>query len=309
MDLKQIRYFMSIYENGSFTSAARKLNVAQPALSMQIRHLEQELQAVLFERRPDGVAPTLAGRRLYELCDPIRSSVEYAKQQMSAHVTTDSIVGPLRFGFPPSFYKCFVGRVLADFSQRHPGVELSASEGYGGTLKDWVADGTLDFAVGGPYEPDPLLTGQLFFQEDVVLVSGAPVFGPRFTPCDLRAFDGFKLMLPHGHQVLGPMLAQYLVNQIIRPARTMVVNSYFGVMETARASDWVALVPATVVLDEIARDELYVYPLVEPSLTFRWFLIHRREKPIAPAARLLLDEVAAELETTYRAWKKILEGT
>ena len=308
MDLKQIRYFMCVFEHGSFTAAARKMNVAQPALSVQIRHLEDELGVSLFARRPDGIAPTAAGRRFYELCAPIRSGADHAKQQMAAMATADQIIGPVRCGFPPSFFKRFLGRVLASFAQRHPAVDLAVSEGYGGTLKDWVGAGDLDFAVGGFDAADTSLAGQIFFEESLVLVSGAPVFGPRFRRCDLRTFDGYKLMLPRGHQVLGPMLAQYMANGILRPARTMVVDSYLGVLETARASDWVALVPVTGILDEVARGDLYLYPLDEPTLAFRWFLIHARDTQLGAAARLLLDDVAAELEATQRAWTEVLHG-
>lgn len=308
MDLKQIRYFMCVFESGSFTAAARKMNVAQPALSMQIRHLEDEVGVPLFTRRPDGIMPTPAGRRIYELCGPIRASVDHAKREMSALAATDAAAGSLRCGFPPSFFKRFLGRVLASFAQRHPGVDLAVSEAYGGTLKDWVAAGALDFAIGAFDVPDPTLSGQLFFREDLVLVSGAPVFGPRFTRCDLRAHEGYKLMLPREHQLLGPMLAQYLATEVLRPSRTMIVESYLGVLETARASDWVALVPVTGVLDEVARDELYLYPLVEPTLGFRWSLIQTRDAALGPAARLLLDDVLAELEATQRAWREVLLG-
>jgi LysR family nitrogen assimilation transcriptional regulator len=306
MDLKQIRAFMCVFEHGSFTAAARKMNVAQPALSVQIRHLEDELGVSLFARRPDGIVPTAAGRRFYELSGPIRSSADHARQQMSEMVAAEPIVGPLRCGFPPSFFKCFLGRILAGFAQRHPAIDLSVSEAYGGTLKDWVIAGDLDFAIGGFDAADGALTGQIFFEERLVLVSGAPVFGPRFQSCDLRTYDDFKLMLPRGHQVLGPMLAQYLANGIIRPSRTMIVDSYLGVLETARASDWVALVPVTGILDEVARDDLHLYPLDEPTLTFRWYLIHARDKPLSAAARLFLDDVAAELEATQRAWSDVL---
>jgi DNA-binding transcriptional LysR family regulator len=293
---------MWIYEHRSFSAAARKANVAQPALSTQIRHLEEELGIVLFERSSAGVIPTEMGRKFYELCTPIRDGVDFVRQQMINLASTDEVFGSVRCGFPPSFFRRFLGRVIAEFSTRYPNVELSVSEGYGGTLKEWVRDGVLEFAVGGWQEDDTSLHAAQILEEELVLVTGAPTFGPRFAQTDLREFEGFKLMLPMAHQVLGPILHQYISSGIIRPSRTMVVDSYLGVLETARASDWVALIPVTGILDEVENPDLYIYRLVEPSLSFRWFLIHERGRVLSRAARMFVDRVSEEMALTRQAW-------
>jgi DNA-binding transcriptional LysR family regulator len=300
---------MWIYEHRSFSAAARKANVAQPALSIQIRHLEEELGVTLFERTSGGIVPTDLGRKFYELCTPIRDGVHFAKQQMSELASSNGLFGSLKCGFPPSFFKRFLGRIIADFSERYPDVELSVSEGYGGTLKEWVRTGILEFAVGAWDETDTSLQAAQILEEELVLVSGAPTFGERFSKVDLRKFEGYKLMLPMAHQVLGPILHQYLSNGIIRPSRTMVVDSYLGVLETARASDWAALIPITGILDEVAKGDLYIYPLVEPPLSFRWFLIHERGKLLSPAARAFIDRVSAEMASTQQAWDELLTST
>ena len=308
MELRQIRYFMWIYEHRSFSAAARKANVAQPALSTQIRRLEEELGVALFERSSGGVVPTEQGRKFYELCTPVRDGVDFAKQQMLNLASTDEVFGNVRGGFPPSFFRRFLGRIIAEFSTRYPNVELSLSEGYGGTLKKWVRDGVLEFAVGGWHESDTSLRAAQILEEELVLVSGAPVFGPRFAKTDLREFEGFKLMLPMAHQVLGPILHQYISNGIIRPSRTMVVDSYFGVLETARASDWVALIPVTGIMDEVENPDLYIYRLVDPSLSFRWFLIHERGRTLSRAGRMFIDRVSEEMALTRQAWTDLCKS-
>src|ERR1700757_3065173 len=67
MELKQIRYFIALFEEGTVTRAARQLNIAQPALSMQIAKLETEIRQKLFERGPHGMPPTEAARLMYRL--------------------------------------------------------------------------------------------------------------------------------------------------------------------------------------------------------------------------------------------------
>lgn len=293
---------MWIYEHGSFSAAARKANVAQPALSTQIRQLEEELGTILFERSSGGVTATAAGAKFYDLCTPIREGVDFAKQQMIELAAADDVVGSLRCGFPPSFFRCFLGRVIADFAAHFPMVEISISEGYGGTLNEWVREGLLEFAIGSWRESDTSLQAAQIFAEELVLVSGSPVFGPRFACIDMRKHKDFKLLLPAPHQVLGPMLHEYIGSEILRPSRTMVVDSYFGVLETARASDWVALIPITGIIDEVHNPNLHVYRLAEPSLSFRWFLIHERGRVLSRAARLLIDRVSAEIASTIKVW-------
>ena len=308
MDLRQIRYFMWIYEHRSFSAAARKANVAQPALSTQIRHLEEELGVVLFERSSEGAIPTELGRKFYELCTPVRDGADFAKQQMTNLASTDEVFGRVRCGFPPSFFRRFLGRIIVEFSTRYPNVELSVVEGYGGTLKEWVRDGVLEFAVGGWHENDTSLQAAQLLEEEIALVSGAPVFGSRFAQIDLRVFEGFKLLVPLAHQVLGPILQQYISSGIIRPGRTMIVDSYLGVLETARASDWVALVPVTGILNELENPDLYIYQLAEPSLSFRWFLIHERGRVLSRAARMLIERVSEEMLLTRQAWSVLCKS-
>jgi len=90
MDLRQISYFVALFEEGSVTRAARRVNVVQPALSMQIAKLERELEQKLFERLPKTMAPTAAGRTLYRLAQPILRDLAQARAHMKQLCSTIS---------------------------------------------------------------------------------------------------------------------------------------------------------------------------------------------------------------------------
>lgn len=79
MDLRQIQYFIALFEDGSVTRAAKRLNIVQPALSMQIAKLEEELRQQLFERSAHGMSPTAAGRLMYRLFLPIMRDIAHAR--------------------------------------------------------------------------------------------------------------------------------------------------------------------------------------------------------------------------------------
>jgi DNA-binding transcriptional LysR family regulator len=302
MDLRQIMYFMTIYEEGSFTKAAVKLGVAQPALSVQVRRLEEEFGGPVFARNARGVSPTDLGRSFYELCQPIRSGIGEAKQKMLELATPNHAFGKVACGFPPSYFKSILAPIFSEFATRHEHVDLSIREAYGGTLRTWVSSGELDFAFAAAPAADSGLADAAVVEEELAIVSSVPLAGESFRPCDLSRLTDLNLMLPSSEQVLGPILRQHIQNGLIRPRRTMIVDSYLGVMEIARCSDWIAFVPSTGLWDEIDGSGLFIYPVRRPILTFRWHVIHQQGKPLSRASRLLIEAVTTAMIQKREAW-------
>lgn len=88
MELRSLQYFVAMYEEGSVSRAARRLNIVQPAMSHQLANLEDELGHPLFQRTPKGLIPTNAEHEAYRLFLPILRSVEAARQELSASRNT-----------------------------------------------------------------------------------------------------------------------------------------------------------------------------------------------------------------------------
>jgi LysR family nitrogen assimilation transcriptional regulator len=137
MDLKQISYFIALFEDGSVTRAAKRLSIVQPALSMQIAKLEDELHQQLFERNAHGMAPTAAGRLMYRLFLPIMRDLAHARQQL---VQRDEVVtGHVSIGLIASVTESVLADSLSRFHARYPHVEVTVADGYSATFIDWVA--------------------------------------------------------------------------------------------------------------------------------------------------------------------------
>lgn len=306
MDLRQIMYFMWVYEENSFTRAAQKAGVVQPALSIQVKRLEEEFGVQLFERGSRGVEPTAFGRSFYELCAPIRRDVALARTKMLELAGPEQALGTLRCGFPPTFFKAILADVVAGFVERHPYIEFELREGYARTLSEWLMRGEIDFAIGSWSSGLAGIEYGTVHEEEIVLVSGAPIAGEQFEPCDVSALEGLKLMLPSPLQTLGPILRQYIASAVIRPARTMTVDSYLGVLEIARASDWAAFIPVSGVIGEASKTGLFMYPVDRSFLSFRWNVLYEEGKPLTRPARALVDEIAGELDAKKRLWADLL---
>ena len=99
MDFRQIHYFISLYEEGTVTRAAYRLNIVQPALSMQIGRLEEHLGQKLFERAKQGMVPTAAGRQMYRLFLPVMRDFSNAEAQMLS--SEGAIRGHVNIGLSP----------------------------------------------------------------------------------------------------------------------------------------------------------------------------------------------------------------
>lgn len=86
----------------------------------------------------------------------------------------------------------------------------------------------------------------------------------------------------------------------------MTVDSYLGVLEIARHSDWAAFIPVTGMLDEIDSKDLHIYPITRSSLSFRWHLLHQVGKPLTNAARIFVDTIVNDLDVKRQRWQMLV---
>ncbi|HWG27564.1 LysR family transcriptional regulator [Actinospica sp.] len=148
MEIRHLRYFVSVAENMSFTKAAAQHYVAQSALSQQISRLESELGSALFYRSTRAVTLTEAGEVLLPLAQRIIADAENAKMEMEA--LTGLRRGTLRLGLiqAPATSIDMLG-VMGEFHDRYPGIRFQVTEGTTTEMVEAVAGGGLDVALVG----------------------------------------------------------------------------------------------------------------------------------------------------------------
>jgi LysR family nitrogen assimilation transcriptional regulator len=127
MDLKQLEYFVRVAELGSFTRASSVLDIAQPALSRQVRLLEVELRQNLLLRNGRGVTTTEAGKLLLEHGRGILHQVERAREDLGR--VRGALAGRVALGLPPSIARVMTVPLTRAFRKRLPSAALSISEG------------------------------------------------------------------------------------------------------------------------------------------------------------------------------------
>lgn len=145
MELRQLRYFVALAEERSFTRAARAANVAQPALSRQIHKLENELGLPLVDRTTRHVTITPAGQDLLAAARRVLGEIEALTDSLQQ--TRDLLRGRVMIGVTQTPGPMDVPTVLAAFSRAHPGVELIVREGLSVDLASQLRDDRIDLAL------------------------------------------------------------------------------------------------------------------------------------------------------------------
>src|SRR5437764_2609382 len=200
MDFRQIHYFISLYEEGTVTRAAHRLNIVQPALSMQIGKLEEDLGQRLFERTKQGMVPTAAGRQMYRLFMPMMRDFSNAWAQMRS--SEGAIRGHVNIGLIASITEGVLVDVLSEFSSKYPEVEVSVADGYTSTLVERVTGGQLDAAIVNKPRRPLALNVEHIVDEEMVLITSAGNHAPLPRQVSLKQIPslGLQLVLPtRGH--------------------------------------------------------------------------------------------------------------
>ncbi len=172
MDLKQIEYFVRVAELGSFTRAAVVLNIAQPALSRQVRLLEVELRQNLLVRNGRGAIPTEAGKVLLEHGRGILHQVERAREELGR--VRGALAGRVAIGLPTSVARVMTVPLTRAFRNDLPEVGLSISEGLSGAILGGLNSGHLDLVVLYNAQPSRETDVAHLLDEDLVLVRARP---------------------------------------------------------------------------------------------------------------------------------------
>jgi LysR family nitrogen assimilation transcriptional regulator len=145
LDLRQLRYFAAVAESGSFTRAAEALHVAQSALSLHVRRLEEALGVQLLIREPRGVRLTPAGARLSEHAKLILQQFVLAEQDIRTHYSGPA--GPVAIGIPSGVGRVLTAPLIEAVKESLPRVSLQILEGMTGHLEEWLQQDRVALAV------------------------------------------------------------------------------------------------------------------------------------------------------------------
>jgi DNA-binding transcriptional LysR family regulator len=295
MDFRQIHYFISLYEEGTVTRAAHRLNIVQPALSMQIARLEEHIGQKLFERAKQGMVPTAAARQMYRLFLPIMRDFSNAEAQMLS--SEGAIRGHVKIGLIASITEGVLVDTLSEFSNKYPEVDVTVSDGYTSTLTDWVAGGRLDAAIVNKPRRPLALDVEHIVDEEMVLITGAH-FESRLPPnLALRELPslGLALVLPSRGHGLRSNIDSFAESENIELTAKFEIDSLIATINLVERTQVATIVPRIAVHRQLAGGSLRAHSIVSPRLVRRVVSVSHPRRPLTPATKLFISMLAANL--------------
>lgn len=268
MDLKQLEYFVRVAEMGSFTRAAVSLNVAQPALSRQVRLLEVELRQNLLVRNGRGATPTEAGQVLLEHGRGILHQVERAREELGRVRT--GLTGRVALGMPPSVARVLTVPLMRAFRLTLPEARLSISEGLTTAMQEGLLHGRLDIAMlynanaSNGLELTPLV------REELLLVQARPPGlqeDPPPAPIALKDLAALPLVIPSRPNAIRMHVESELARVGCQPEIAFEIDGVPAILELVADGAGAAILSRNAVARSINPSAFSVRRINAPALT------------------------------------------
>jgi DNA-binding transcriptional LysR family regulator len=286
MTLRQVRAFVVVARFSSFTRAADLLHLTQPALTVQIRQLEQALGVKLFDRSTRAVELTRTGRELLPVLE--RLLEEFDAVVVSTREMATMRYGTVRMAALPSVAATVLPPLIARFKQRHPHIRITVRDSVGEHINAMVREEIVDFGIGSDVEPDAELeTVPLFEDEMRAVVPASHPLGKQTEVILDRLIEEPLILMDTGSSV------RSLVDRAFADRGHLAVPAYeVTYMSTAiglvRAGLGIAILPSTAIelrLDPDIRSPCIREPVLRRSIT----LVLKVGRSLPPAAEALRD--------------------
>ena len=300
--LRQIRAVIAVCEEGSFTRAAVHEAATQSGISQHIAALERMLGVKLFERSNSGVRPTPAGMRYYRRCIEAVGTLKAGAEEMRALATR--VTGNLRIGLMPTFTRAALAPALKVYVREYPDVKLKIIEGYSNMLTERVLAEELDFAVVPTFEGRIGLRSRLLARDREMLVSG-PARGLKpLAPVRLKDLAPLKLVAPGPPNIRRRNIDTYCQTNGVAVEDLIEMDAMMGTLEFVAATDWVAVLPAMICVNDVAKGDLVINPIADPPLFAEFVVIEPARQTLSVQAKLFLERLEKEVTRIQQVWAR-----
>ena len=287
MKLRQLSGFIRVCETGSITRAASELNIAQPALGLQIRNLEADIGAELLVRGPRGVYPTPAGEVFLAWAHDVLTSRESVRKRVRELATSPP--AHLRLGLPPSVAS-LISEHLAEWAGREARtVNLAIIKAFSKNISQLVEMEQLDLGLTCAARDRPALQNTPILAERLYYLSAAEdSVGTGDGPISLEEVLSHRIALPVGRDSVRLAVEDGVTRLGRTLENTMEINSLETAKDLAAAGIAGSILPLGGVPEAVGLG-LRIRPIESPSLTRTLFLVGRRGHAASQAEQRLVQ--------------------
>jgi len=295
LKLSLLRLADALDTHGSLLKAGAALGLSQPALSRNLRELEEVAGTRLFERHARGVRPTEAGVVVIRLARRMLAELRRAEEELDAVGAAEG--GAVAVGVLPVASVGVLPGVLIRLRRTHPTLRVRLQEGRTEELLPLLAAREIDLVVGrlyAPAIPDGFLREPMWEEPISVLArDGHPLLRAKSVTAPMLA--GHELVLPTVSQRVGQEIDQLLALLGLPRDVALRSSSYGFIRETLLASDAISIMPRSMMVGDLLRGALRVVPLPVPTPPRPAGIIRLAEPAPSPASAAFIDALRAQV--------------
>ncbi|MBJ6724054.1 LysR family transcriptional regulator [Geomesophilobacter sediminis] len=288
MDLRQLRFFLEIARYNNFTKAAEQLHVAQPAVSMAIKKLEEELDLVLFSRQEKKIALTAEGEIFLARARKILDEVAATEAEMEE--LRGLAKGEVRVGIPPMMGAFFFPRIISEFSEKYPNLQLAVYGEGAAKIQKMIIQGELDMGVIAGAGYHEALEMKRFLREEVVVCVPKDHPLKDRSSITFREFAGEKLLFYKEGYYLREMVLDVLKDYGVKPKVAFESNLFSLNRSLVQKGMGVSIFLKMVVADD---PELRIISF-DPPLYLDLMIAWKRRGYLSRANRAFADFLLAQ---------------
>lgn len=291
MELRDLRVLASIAEVGTFSGAARRMKMTQPALSASVKRLEEELGVILFTRHARGVVFTDHGHFLLERSYAILHDVDEARMSLR-HLAREPS-GEVTIGLPTTVAVGLGPTLLTRVRSRHPGIRLRIVEAMSGALADMLQMGQLDMAILFDIQPMAGLRSEPLLVEDLhLLVSPNDALAQRRSIAFASVAD-VSLVMPSMIHSIRRLVEATARSEGIALRVDADIDSLGCIVSLVEAG-YAAILPLFQVMSSIRAGRMHALEITRPNLSWTLHLANRRDS-VRPQASMAVSSLVVEV--------------
>jgi aminoethylphosphonate catabolism LysR family transcriptional regulator len=299
INLGQLRVFEAVTRTGSFTRAAQRLNVTPPAVSLQIRQLEQAHGVRLFDRVRRRVRLTSAGQHLEQYAQRIFALVGDAERALEE--ARDFTGGQLRIVASGTSAAYYLPPILTRFRRRYPGVRVHLEVGNSQQVRERIVNLDGDVGMLGVETPHPDLEFRRLAEDPLVVIVSPDHSWARRRNVSLADLRSERLILREPGSSSRQLIERRLVRLGLRVQPAMEIASNEVIKRIVEMGNGVSLMSAAIVRREVDGGHLHALGMIGERLTRPIHLVYHRERRDSPLIRAVVTVARVPKHTRSRS--------
>jgi DNA-binding transcriptional LysR family regulator len=289
--IRQLRALAALAESGSVTAASGRLGLTQPAVTQQLRLLQDQANLSLIQRTGDGMLLTDAGREVLELSRRVEAAIKACQESLDMMMGRTG--GSVSVG-AVSTAKYFVPNAIAAFSKRYPKVGLKLTIGNREEIRHDIRGYDLDFAIMGRPPEDIDVEAHLIGDHPHVIVAASDHWLAKDSGLALADLSHETFLTRELGSGTRTLMETLFAAAELQPNIGMEMSSNETIKQAVIAGLGISFISAHTVAVELEGGRMVVLDVAGLPVIRQWFLVRRRDKVLLPPARALLDFLSSE---------------